>query len=162
MIETPTILNTEARLAAVIHLTVPWNEIEKVMEPRLHELMAAVSAQGIGPTGPWFNRHLRVQPGLVDVEIGVPVSSRVVPVGRVERRKVPTMTVARTVYRGAHEGLGTAWRDFNAWIQSKGHETSPDLWECYVFGPDSNPDPTTWRTELTRSLTGLGAVVGHA
>jgi effector-binding domain-containing protein len=161
VLATPTIVHTPARHIAVIRLTVPWNKIEFLMEPGLNELIATVSAQGIGPTGPWFNRHLRVQPNIVDVEIGVPVSSPVVPVGRVERREVPVMTMARALYHGSYEGLGTAWRDFNAWIRSKGHGTGPDFYECYVVGPDANPDPTAWRTELTRQLTGLGEVVGH-
>ncbi len=28
----------------------------------------------------------------------------------------------------------------------------PDLWECYVAGPEANPDPATWRTELSRAF----------
>jgi effector-binding domain-containing protein len=162
VLETPAILNTEPQLAAVIHLTVPWEEIQNIMEPGLVELMAAVSAQGIGPVGPWFNQHLRVQPDVVDVEICVPVSAPVAPVGRVERREIPAMTAVRTVYRGAYEGLSRAWRDFNAWIRANGYETAPDLWECYVVGPDANPDPAVWRTELTRSLINFRAIAGHA
>jgi hypothetical protein len=87
VLETPTILNTDPQQAAVIHLTVPWEEIQNIMEPGLAELMAAVSARGIGPVGPWFNHHLHVQPDVVDVEICVPVSTPVAPVGRVERRE---------------------------------------------------------------------------
>ena len=34
-----------------------------------------------------------------------------------------------------------------------GPAIAPDLWECYVAGPESNPDPATWRTELNRPLT---------
>jgi effector-binding domain-containing protein len=64
------------------------------------------------------------------------------------------MRVARTVYRGPYEGLGTAWGEFNAWIAANGHTPAPDLWECYVAGPESSPDPATWRTELNRPLIG--------
>jgi len=132
------------------------------MELGLSELMAVISAQGIGPTGPWFNHHLRMQPDIADVEISVPVSAPVVPIGRVRQRKMPAMTVARTVYRGAYEGLGRAWREFHTWIRANGFGAAPDFWERYVVGPDENPDPAAWRTELTRSLIDLGAVAGHA
>lgn len=27
------------------------------------------------------------------------------------------------------------------------------LWECYLTGPASSPDPSTWRTELNKPLT---------
>jgi len=38
------------------------------------------------------------------------------------------------------------------WITAEGHSPAPDLWECYVAGPESNPDPANWRTELNRPL----------
>jgi hypothetical protein len=43
------------------------------MGPGLRELMAAVAAQGIAPTGPWFSNHLRMDPDIFDFEISVPV-----------------------------------------------------------------------------------------
>jgi hypothetical protein len=27
-----------------------------------------------------------------------------------------------------------------------------DLWECYVSGPESGGDPSTWQTELNHML----------
>ena len=67
--------------------------------------------------------------------------------------QLPDATVGRTVYHGPYEGLGAAWREFEAWITSEGYTTAANLWECYVAGPESNPDPATWRTELNRPLT---------
>lgn len=37
-------------------------------------------------------------------------------------------------------------------IAADGHTPAPDFWESYVTGPESNPDPATWRTELNRPL----------
>jgi effector-binding domain-containing protein len=62
--------------------------------------------------------------------------------------------VARVVYRGPYEGLGAAWGEFDAWIAANGHKPGTDLWECYVAGPESSPDPAAWRTELNRPLVG--------
>jgi effector-binding domain-containing protein len=87
-----------------------------------------------------------------DFEIGVPVKTPVSPVGRVQAGQLPAATVARTVYQGPYEGLGSAWEEFVAWIAAEGHTPAADLWECYVAGPESNPDPATWRTELNRPL----------
>jgi effector-binding domain-containing protein len=72
--------------------------------------------------------------------------------GRVKASQLPAVTVARTVYHGSYEGLGSAWGEFIGWITTEGHTSAPDLWECYVAGPESNPDPATWRTELNRPL----------
>jgi effector-binding domain-containing protein len=153
MLDIPQITQTTTQLTAIIHLTIPREEIRNVMGPGLRELMAALTAQGIAPAGPWFNHHLRMRPDIFDFEISVPVTAPVVAVGRVKPGKLPATKVARTVFHGDYEGLPAAWPEFDAWIVANGHTPGPDLWECYVSGPESSPDPSTWRTELNRPLT---------
>src|SRR5450631_4019636 len=109
MIDPPIITKTMAQLAAVIHLTIPRSQIQSVMGPGLSEIMEAVKAQRIGPAGPWFTHHFKMDPATFDFEICVPVTAPVTPVGRVKAEAFPVVTVARTVYRGGYEGLGTAW-----------------------------------------------------
>ena len=152
MIDTPQITQSAAQLTAVIHLTIPREDIRKVMGPGIRELMAAVAAQGIAPAGPWFTHHLRMDPATFDFEIGVPVTAPVVAAGRVSPGRLPATRVARTVFHGSYDGLGAAWGEFGAWIAAQGHTPGPDLWECYVAGPESNPDPAAWCTELNRPL----------
>ncbi|MBC7821777.1 MAG: AraC family transcriptional regulator, partial [Planctomycetaceae bacterium] len=82
-----------------------------------------------------------------------PVTKLVTPVGRVKPGQLPATKVARTIYHGPYEGLGAAWGEFVEWISANGHTPAPNLWECYVAGPESNSDPATWRTELNRPLT---------
>ena len=38
--------------------------------------------------------------------------------------------------------------------ETNGLKTSDDLWECYLAGPESGPDPACWRTQLNRPLLG--------
>jgi effector-binding domain-containing protein len=157
MIDVPQIVRTAAQHTAIIHFTIPRNEIQNVMGPGLSELMATVAAQGVSPAGPWFAHHLRMDPNTYDFEISLPVLSPIAPFGRVQPSQSPATTVARTIYHGGYEGLASAWGEFDAWIIAEGHTPGPDLWECYVAGPESNPDPPTFRTELSRPLSDLGA-----
>jgi effector-binding domain-containing protein len=131
------------------------------MGPGHRELIAAVAAQGITPTGPWFTHHLKMVPDVFDFEIGVPVATPVTATGRVKPGHLPGRTVARTVYHGAYEGLPEAWAQFETWIKVQGHSLAPDLWECYLAGPESSPDPSAWRTELNRPLkaTSKGTII---
>lgn len=152
MLDTPQVTQTAPQQTAVIHLTIPRAEIRNVMGPGIGELMATVAAQGIATAGPWFTHHLRMDPNIFDFEIGVPVTAPVAAAGRVKGGELPATRVARTVYRGPYEGLGAAWGEFDAWIAAEGYKTAPDLWECYVAGPESSPDPASWRTELNRPL----------
>jgi effector-binding domain-containing protein len=153
-IDPPQITESAAQLTAVIHLTVPREEIRHVMGPGLGELREALAAQGIAAAGPWFTHHLRMDPEVFDFEICVPVTSPVAPAGRVRPGQLPAARVARTVYHGPYEGLSDAWGEFMGWIEAQGHTPAPDLWECYVAGPESSPDPAAWRTELNRPLLG--------
>lgn len=152
MIDTPQIAQTPAQLVARIHLTIPRSEMRSLMGPGISEAMAAVSDQGVGPTGPWFTHHLKMHPATFDFEICVPVRAPVAAVGRVVSGEIPAMMVARTVYEGPYEGLATAWREFHEWISANGHHPSPNLLECYLAGPDSNSGPARWRTELIQPL----------
>jgi hypothetical protein len=71
MIDPPRILETAAQPTAVIHITVPRAEIQKVMGPGIAEVRATLEKQGITPSGPWFNRHFRFDAGTFDFEVGV-------------------------------------------------------------------------------------------
>ena len=152
MIEPPQIIQLTEQLTAFIHVVVSWEDIKNIMGPGIGELMSTIAAQGITPTGPWFTHHRRRPTDTFDLEISVPVSAPVAASGRVQPGTWPAMKVARTFYHGGYEGLGDAWGEFLDWIEANGHAQAPDLYECYITGPEANPDPSTWRTELSRPL----------
>jgi effector-binding domain-containing protein len=145
MIDEPRIVRTEAQPAAVIHVTVAKDKIREVMGPGLKELRDTLAAQGIEPTGPWFTHHLTLDPSQWDFEIGLPITASIKPQGRVKPGELPALTVARSVYHGGHEGLGTAWGELMSWIKAEGHVAASSLWEVYL---EERPS----RTELTRPL----------
>ncbi len=152
MLDTPRITTTIAQTAAVVHLTIPRDQIQRAMGPAIGEVMAALGVQGIAPAGPLFSHHRRMDPAIFDFEIGVSVSAAVQPVGRVVPATLPAATVARTIYRGPYEGLGQAWGEFQQWVRDHGHTAAPNLWECYAVGPESSDDSSTWQTELSQPL----------
>jgi effector-binding domain-containing protein len=153
MIATPEIIQTSVQEAAVIHLTIPRNEMMKAFGPAVGELMTTLAAQGIEPVGAVFAHHLKMTPDTFDFELGVKVSSPANAAGRVKPGQLPAVKVARTVYSGPYEGLPAAWGEFMQWMKANGHEQAEDLWELYSVGPQSTPDSANWRTELNRPLT---------
>jgi effector-binding domain-containing protein len=145
-------ITTEAQTAAVIHITVPREQIQEVMGPAIQEVIAAATAQGIGPKGPVFAHHFGMTPGIFNFEVGVPVSGAVQPVGRVKPGEIPGTTIVRTVYTGPYEGLGQAWGDFQDIVESQGHTLGPNLWERYLSGPECGGHSSTFRTELNQTI----------
>jgi len=152
MIDTPQIVQTTEQLTAFIHVIVSWDDIKNIMGPGIGELMSTIAAQGIAPTGPWFTHHRRRPTDTFDFEISVPVSAPVAASGRVQPGTWPAMKVARTFYQGPYEGLADAWGEFMDWIEAHGHTRAEDLYERYLTGPEANPDPASWRTELNQPL----------
>ncbi len=152
MIEEPRILHVTAQPSAVIRLTVARAELQDVMRAALTEVRATLAEQSVLPDGPWFTHHLRLDPEVFELEVGVPVWSTFDESGRVVASMLPAAKVARTVYTGPYDGLTEAWSEFEEWIAAEGHECGAGLWECYVAGPESGADSSAWRTELTRAL----------
>lgn len=152
MIETPRIVQTSRQQTAVIRLTIPRDQIQAVMGPAIGEVIAAVTDQGIGPAGPVYSHHFRMDPANFDFEVGVPVRAPVKATGRVRASELPAAKVLQTTYLGPYEGLGAAWGEFQKQIVAEGHSTAVNFWERYVAGPESSPDPSRWQTELNRPL----------
>ena len=152
MIDSPQITESDRHDTAIIHLRVPRDEMMSVFGPAVEELFAVLAAQGVDPKGPVFAHHLRMDPGVFDFELGVPVAEPVRASGRVKPGELPRMRVARTVYSGGYSGLPDAWRAFDRWIDEQGVEQADDLWEVYAVGPDKSLNPEDWRTELNRPL----------
>jgi effector-binding domain-containing protein len=148
----PEIADIPAQLTAVIRLTIPRDQIRAVMGPAMREVMEAVHQKGIAPSGPMFSHHFRMHPGIFDFEVGVPVPCAMSPVGRVIPGELPAVRIVRTVYHGPYERLADAWEEFDAWIFANGHSPLPDLWERYISGPESHPEPSHPSTELARPL----------
>ncbi len=152
MIDTPQIVQTEAQPMASLHLTVPREKIQTAMGPGIREVMEAVAAQGLKPSGPWFTHHFKRPDTEFDFEICVPVDGTFVDGERVKAGEWPAMKVIRTVYHGGYEGLGAAWGEFVSWVDASGHTPAKDLWERYLVGPEAGPDSSKWVTEMNRPL----------
>jgi effector-binding domain-containing protein len=148
MIDQPEIVQSPRQQTAAIHVTIPRAEIQQAFPPAVHELIKVLQEQGIAPAGPLLSYHLKVPSDVFDFEIAFPVGQEVKPSGRVFASEVPAMTVARTVYRGPMEGLGLAWGELCNWMSDNKHTTRPVMWESYLVGPDSTPDPKAWQTQL--------------
>jgi effector-binding domain-containing protein len=155
MIEKPEITVTKAVDAAVIHVDTPRSEIQTAMHSAITELMETVNKQGIGPAGPLFAHHTR-QSDTLEFDVGVPVSGPVKVTGRVKAGGLPAATVVRSVYTGGYEGLHSAWATFQervsaelgAQMTERGLTPGATFWETYVQGPETDPNPDTFRTEL--------------
>ena len=152
MLESLEIIDVPAQITAVIRLRIPCEECPEHFGPAVQELFAELGRQGIAPTGPLFDHHFSAPDTHFDFEIGVPVSKPVTPNGRVIPSERPASRAVKAVLVGGYEQLPEAWPEFMQWIDAQGLKTATDFWQVFAKGPESDPDPATWRTELIRAL----------
>ena len=152
MIEPSRLVTTTPRLVAFIPIRVTREKIREVMGPGLMELKAAVAAQNIAVTGPWFTHHVANPGDFFDFQICLPVATPVAPSGRTKAGEWPAMNVVQTTYHGGFEGLGAGWGEFMAAIAREGHKVADGLWEQYLVGPEAGPDSGAWRTQLSKRI----------
>lgn len=152
MLETPELIDVPQQHTAVIRLHIPFDECQEHFGPAVGELFAELERQGIAPAGPLFDHHFSAPDTHFDFEIGVPVSKPVVPNGRVIPSERPAFRAVKAVLVGGYENLPEAWPELMQWIAEQGLQAATDFWQVFAKGPDSDPDPATWRTELVRAL----------
>jgi len=146
------LLDVPAQHAAVIRLNIPRAEIQQKMGPAMMEVWQTVSGLGVAPVGAMFSYHFAFDPATFDFEVGLPVAAPITPTGRVIASVRPACRIMRTIYRGPYEGLGPAWGEFNRLVKEQGHTIGGTMWESYLKGPESSPDPAKWETELNRPI----------
>lgn len=154
MLEKPELIDVTPQTTAVIRMRFPSEECQQHFGLAVGELFAELKRQGIAPAGPLFDHHFRAPDTHFDFEIGVPTSVPVIPNGRVVASERPAFRAARAVLIGEYEQLPDAWPEFMQWFAQQGLQPATDFWQIFVSGPESDPDPATYRTELIRAIQG--------
>jgi AraC family transcriptional regulator len=129
------------------------------MRAARHELATAIG-QGLGKAYPLalssgaavvgrpFTRYLSAGPGLLKIEVGMPVSEAAAGQGDVEAGSLPGGPVAVALHSGSYEQLSETYAALERWIEENGHTAAGAPWESYITDPTEHPDPADWRTEV--------------
>jgi effector-binding domain-containing protein len=112
------------------------------------QVARVLQAQGQGPAGPAFALY-RGRPGpTVDVEAGFPVAGPLDLHEPVVAGRLPAGRCVEAVHEGSYDALEQTYVALEHWMDERGLEPSDEMWEEYLSGPDSDPDPSTWRTRV--------------
>ncbi len=142
---------------------VPMDRLPEVFGRALPVVVDAVRRAGLVLAGPPYARYRGTPTETVDVEVGLPVESHPgadvldieAPAGsRVTDEPLPAVRAAETVHAGAYDDLGRTYARVADWVHQHGLEALDESWELYESGPDSDPDPATWRTRVLVAVSG--------
>jgi AraC family transcriptional regulator len=124
-----------------------------------HEISSAI-AEGLGLAFPHamksgvalagrpFARYVSPGPGLLTMEVGVPLAAPAQGEGRVEAGALPGGPAVIGVHGGPYDQLGETYAAMERWIEANGFRIAGAAWESYVTDPAEFPDPSDWRTEI--------------
>jgi hypothetical protein len=147
---------------AGIRLKTPPQDFDKVIPVNINAVYDWLGQHGIASTGAPFMRYNVINMAdQMDVEIGVPVASPIVGDNKVKPGVLPAGRYASLVYRDVTRG-----EDGNGvlidWAKTQGlkwdHWQVPEgdafgsRYEIFLSGPQDDPDPTMWDTEVAIKL----------
>ncbi len=133
---------------AVASTTLAVSEIGPWLSSVYGKVAALLTSQGAGPAGPPFARYRMLGDERFEVEAGFPASRSITGDDVVHASSLPGGPAACTVHVGPYDAMGPAYEALEAWIRDHGYEPDGDPWEVYFSDPVSEPDPSTWRTEI--------------
>jgi effector-binding domain-containing protein len=132
--------------------------------PQLHdEVRAWLDKQGLSPSGAPFIRYWVINmPGMMDIELGWPVASRLAGTDRIQPGVLPAGRYAMLLYTGDYSGLMEANRVLIDWAKENGiawdnrpidaGDAFGARFETYFIDPGNEPDPAKWETEVAIRL----------
>ena len=114
----------------------------------------ALKAGGIGAAGPAYTRYLDhdEKSGIFELEVGIPVWSAISGYGDVYPSALPGGRVRRVEHEGSHATLGASFAKLGALLAAEDLVPMGPAWECYVVGPETEPNPMRWRTIIYQPI----------
>lgn len=111
---------------------------------------SVVAAQGAALAGPPFARYHRLADDRFAVEAGFPVTAAIHAEGDVQPSELPGGLAASTIHTGSYQAMAPAYEALVSWVTHHDGAPAGDPWETYLSDPAREPDPATWRTEITQ------------
>lgn len=120
------------------------------MEKSMHGLGEYVNRHKIAISGSAFTMYYNWDPnGYIKMRAALPVLGEQKEKGNIEYYIRPGGTVVMATYRGPYDQIGKAHEDIEAYFKDFNLEYADQpIFEEYVTGPETDPDPQKWLTKI--------------
>jgi AraC family transcriptional regulator len=95
-----------------------------------------------------FTRYVSAGPGLMTVEIGMPIAAATPGEGDVESGSLPGGPVVVAIHGGPYDQLAETYAAAERWMEANKLRIGGPPWESYITDRAEHPDPAQWRTEI--------------
>jgi len=142
------LIDVEERPTVGVRRQVPMTELSAFFMEVFDVVAAEVERAGAHIGGAPFARYRGMPTDVADVEAGFPLTEPWGAGGDLVTGSLPAVRAIEAVHRGSYESLPEAYAEIDRWAVEHHVRTQEDLWELYEAGPQSDPDPATWRTRI--------------
>lgn len=141
-------------------------DMPAVIPQHIGEVIAWLGQQGVEPAGPPLVRYHACpatadMAGMLDIAVGWPVASAVAGNGHIVAGMLPAGRYASLVFTGVKNGIkgnaaliewaATQGIEWDHWDNQIGDAFAGRV-ESMLDGPDDDPDPANWKTEVAIKL----------
>jgi effector-binding domain-containing protein len=127
---------------------VPMAELTQFFARAFNDTIKALEAQGTHPTGAPFGKYFGHPDETVDVEAGFPVAAAIEPAGAVKPGVLPGGRVVEAIHVGPFDTLTNTYDEIERYIADEHLTPGEVMWESYLTDPETEPDPSKWRTQI--------------
>ncbi|WP_324651196.1 GyrI-like domain-containing protein [Georgenia sp. H159] len=142
------LIDVEERPTAGVRRRVPMAELPAFLAEVFDAVAAEVERAGAHIGGAPFARYRGEPTDVVDVEAGFPLTEPWSGGGDLVTGTLPAARAVEATHRGRYEALRETYREIERWTEEHHVRVQDESWELYEAGPQSDPDPETWRTRV--------------
>jgi len=133
---------------AVVRASVVASDLSAFFGRAFSQVAAAVADQGRELVGEPFSFYPGAPTDVVEVAAGFRVTAEVERSGDVVPMELPGGRAVTTVHVGPYDAMDKTYHRMHVWMSTQGLTPAGHMWEVYLSGPDTRPDPSTWRTQV--------------
>jgi effector-binding domain-containing protein len=146
----PKVLETEvpARIILTISDTCSSTTIGSKLDLLYGKISEVIKENKLTISGAPFSIYHSYSKGSIEMEAGLPVSSKIETKGEINCREIPPQKVVMVSFFGPYEKSSTAYQQIEKFIKDKQLSISGSPWEEYITDPQLEPDTSKWQTDI--------------
>ncbi len=132
----------------VVRRRVKRGDIAAVLGEQFGRIWQYAMRAGATVAGQPFTRYLDWGPGMLTLEMGLPIATATAGEADIRSDTLPGGPAAVVTHTGPYDRLSDAHAAVQIWVEENGFRAAGAPWETYVSDPADVPDQKDWQTEI--------------
>lgn len=144
----PTMVHCPEQPTAALRESVAMDALTEFFSRAFATVAAEPQKQNVQLAGPPFALYRGMPTQTVDVEAGFSISGEFSDTKTVVGGALPDTDAFEAIHPGPYDTLDRTYTAIREGMKSAGRTPSDTMWEFYLNGPSTEPDPLKWQTRI--------------